>query len=445
MGTVEVQFLTGQYEDQNEEKAVTMRSYFPETWLWELIPVSDQVQVKRHLPHTITNWVTNVLCISDDAGVGFSEEFELRSFQSFFVEIITPYSVKRGETFYLYIHISNYLSYKFPVRITLRLSDGLVLEKPKEEPSLSYCLAANNTYTHMFKIKGTKIGSVNATVLAESDNQYPEDCGPETIVFQRDIFLKTFQVESEGYPITITKSALLCASDPNTSNNISWQILTPKEKIIGTEKTHISLNADLLGPTIEKLEQLLDIPSGCGEQVMASIAPNLYVLKYLNSTNALKLSVRHRIIRNLKVGYQRILNYAHKDGSFSAFGYHDPNGSMFLTAFVVRTLEEAKKYIYVDQRVIDKAVTWIFDHQLENGCFNTMLHVFQDMGGTSKENSTAGLTAYVLISLMEADISIPKSVQTNAKYCIRSQHNPDKYTLAISCYALFKVNFYTSY
>lgn len=78
-------------------------------------------------------------------------------------------------------------------------------------------------------------------------------------------------------------------------------------------------------------------------------------------------------------GYQRILNYAHTDGSFSAFGYYDPSGSMFLTAFVVKVLQEAKDFIYVDQRVIDKAVTWIFDHQLENGCFDTMYHVFQDM------------------------------------------------------------------
>lgn len=78
-------------------------------------------------------------------------------------------------------------------------------------------------------------------------------------------------------------------------------------------------------------------------------------------------------------GYQRILNYVHPDGSFSAFGYHDPAGSMFLTTFVVRILQEAKGLIYVDQRVIDRAVKWIFEHQLENGCFDTMYHVFQDM------------------------------------------------------------------
>lgn len=130
---------------------------------------------------------------------------------------------------------------------------------------------------------------------------------------------------------------------------------------------------------------------------MASIAPNLYVLRYLNGTGALKHSVKQKIVKYLKIGlflflykceyhiiffflgYQRILNYVHKNGSFSAFGYHDPTGSMFLTAFVTRILQEAKQYIYVDPRIINKAVNWICEHQLENGCFDAMLHVFQDM------------------------------------------------------------------
>lgn len=69
----------------------------------------------------------------------------------------------------------------------------------------------------------------------------------------------------------------------------------------------------------------------------------------------------------------------HKDGSFSAFGYHDDSGSMFLTAFVVGTLYQAKSHIYVDRNVLDRAVAWILQHQLENGCFATVSHVFHDM------------------------------------------------------------------
>jgi hypothetical protein len=185
------------------------------------------------------------------------------------------------------------------------------------------------------------------------------------------------------------------------------------------------------------------MPTGCGEQIMANLAPNLYILKYLNAIKNLTPTVKHKIIRNLKIGYQRILNYVHKDGSFSAFGYHDPMGSMFLTAFVVRTLQDLKQYIYVDQKIIERAVSWILSHQLENGCFSTMLHVFQDMGGTTTENSTAGLTAYVMISLLDGNVDVPESVTTNAKYCIRGHYHLDKYTLAISSYALLKINWYS--
>lgn len=131
--------------------------------------------------------------------------------------------------------------------------------------------------------------------------------------------------------------------------------------------------------SLQNLEKLLTIPTGCGEQIMATLAPNLYILKYLNAVNNISPGLSQRAVRNIKIGYQRILDYIHPDGSFSAFGYHDPAGSMFLTSFVVRTLQQAKKYMYVDQNVINKAVHWILGHQLENGCFSAVTHVFQDM------------------------------------------------------------------
>lgn len=118
---------------------------------------------------------------------------------------------------------------------------------------------------------------------------------------------------------------------------------------------------------------------------MSTLAPNLYILRYLNATKSLSAATRNKAIKNLKIGYQRILTYMHKDGSFSAFGIHDPSGSTFLTAFVVRTLLQAKPYIYVDDNVLNRAINWIYDHQLENGCFASMFHVFQDMVRISHE------------------------------------------------------------
>lgn len=69
--------------------------------------------------------------------------------------------------------------------------------------------------------------------------------------------------------------------------------------------------------------------------------------------------------------------------------------------------------------------------------------MFLSQGGTTTENSTAGLTAYVMISLLDGNVDVPESVTTNAKYCIRGHYHLDKYTLAISSYALLKINWYS--
>lgn len=48
-----------------------------------------------------------------------------------------------------------------------------------------------------------------------------------------------------------------------------------------------------------------------------------------------------------------------------------------------------------------------------------------------------------MISLLDSNIPTPEIVKTNAKYCIRGHYDLDKYTLAISSYALFKINWYS--
>ena len=48
-------------------------------------------------------------------------------------------------------------------------------------------------------------------------------------------------------------------------------------------------------------------------------------------------------------GYQRQLRFRRRDGSFSSYGQEDKEGSLWLTAFVVRTFREAAKYIDTGQ------------------------------------------------------------------------------------------------
>lgn len=67
------------------------------------------------MPHTVTNWITNTLCVSQTLGVALAETTEITAYQPFFLDVLTPYSMKRGETSYLQVILFNYLNYNLPV------------------------------------------------------------------------------------------------------------------------------------------------------------------------------------------------------------------------------------------------------------------------------------------------------------------------------------------
>ncbi|NXE57484.1 A2MG protein, partial [Casuarius casuarius] len=65
----------------------TVRKYFPETWIWEVVSVNSEgnAELDVTIPDTITEWKANAFCTSTDAGFGLSPTVSLRAFQPFFV------------------------------------------------------------------------------------------------------------------------------------------------------------------------------------------------------------------------------------------------------------------------------------------------------------------------------------------------------------------------
>jgi hypothetical protein len=56
-------------------------------------------------------------------------------------------------------------------------------------------------------------------------------------------------------------------------------------------------------------------------------------------------------------------------------------------------------------------------------------------GGLTGETSSAALTAYVLISLLETGLPLPPFVVSNSLFCLKGESDPDIYTLVLSTYA----------
>lgn len=57
-----------------------------------------------------------------------------------------------------------------------------------------------------------------------------------------------------------------------------------------------------MGPSISNLDNLLQMPSGCGEQNMLGFAPDIYISKYLTATKQATATILDKAIRYMTKG-----------------------------------------------------------------------------------------------------------------------------------------------
>ncbi|KAH1174101.1 hypothetical protein KIL84_002245, partial [Mauremys mutica] len=96
-------------EPGTQEEAAP-RPYFPEMWLWDLVPVGEggSKDLPVLVPDTITEWKAGMFCTAE-VGFGLSPTATFTAVKPFFVELALPYSVIRGEAFALKATVFNYL------------------------------------------------------------------------------------------------------------------------------------------------------------------------------------------------------------------------------------------------------------------------------------------------------------------------------------------------
>ncbi|EGW04143.1 Murinoglobulin-2, partial [Cricetulus griseus] len=424
----------------------TIRKYFPETWIWDLVTVNSSgvTEMEVTVPDTITEWKAGAFCLSNDTGLGLSPVVSLQAFQPFFVELTMPYSVIRGEAFTLKATVINYLPTCIRVGVLLEDSPDFTAV-PVAKDQDSHCLCANGRHTASWLVTPKSLGNVNFSVTAEAQ-QSPEPCGSEVATVpetgKKDTVVKVLIVEPEGIKKEHTFRSLLCASDAKISEKVSLKL--PTTVVDDSARAHFSVQGDILSSAIKNTQNLLHMPFGCGEQNMVLFAPNIYVLKYLNETQQLTQNIKSKAIGYLTEGYQRELNYKHKDGSYSAFGDQDgqSQGNTWLTAFVLKSFAQARAFIFIDETHITHAFTWLSQQQQDNGCFRSSGSLFNNaMKGGVKDEVT--LSAYITIALLESSLPDTHPVVSKALTCLESSWNTIQqegngnfvYTKALLAYA----------
>ncbi|XP_017097842.2 thioester-containing protein 1 allele S1 isoform X9 [Drosophila bipectinata] len=421
---------------ENDGKEI-VRINFADVWIWESINNgsvdNSGFTLTKKVPDTITSWVVTGFSLNPTSGIALTKNPSMiRVFQPFFVSTNLPYSVKRGEVISVPVVVFNYLDKALDVEVTMDNSDreyefteatNDVLEKASDEVQRTKreTVPANSGKSLSFMIRPKNVGTTTLKITATSP-------------LAGDTIHQKLKVEPEGVTQFENRAVFINLKDqPEFSQSLEAEI--PQEAVPQSEFIEFSVVGDLLGPTLQNLDNLVRMPYGCGEQNMVNFVPNILVLKYLEVTGRKMPAVETKAKKFLEIGYQRELTYKHDDGSYSAFGKSDRAGSTWLTAYVMRSFHQAGKYTDVDPKVVIAGLDFLVSKQKENGEFPELGKLFDN----ANQNALA-LTSFVLLAFFENHELIEKyqsAIGKGVNYVAEEvDKSDDLYPLAIAVVAL---------
>lgn len=430
-----------------------IRSYFPESWLWEVHHVTRRNQLQIVLPDSLTTWEIQGVGISN-SGICVADTLKAQVFKDVFLEMNIPYSVVRGEQIQLKGTVYNYRTSGMQFCVKMSPVEGICTGSSTTEHrgrKSSKCLPQ--------KIEGSSSHWVTFTVLPLEIGLHNINFSLETSV-GKEILVKTLRVVPEG----IRKESYAGITlDPkgiygivSRRKEFPYRVpldLVPKTKV----KRIVSVKGLLLGEVMsavlsqEGIDILTHLPKGNAEAELMSIVPIFYVFHYLEAGNNWNifspnsLTKQQNLKKKLKEGLVSIMSYRNTDYSYSM--WKGGSASTWLTAFALRVLGQVNKYINQDQNSICNSLLWLVENcQLENGSFkeNSQYKPVKLQGTLPSEaqENTLYLTAFSVIGIRKAfDICPIMKINTALTkadtFLLENTHlDQSTFTLAIAAYAL---------
>ncbi|XP_071036540.1 thioester-containing protein 1 allele R1 [Parasteatoda tepidariorum] len=388
-------------EVEVSEGRMIIRKNYPETWLWvNTTSGSDGIASITHLvPDHLTSFVITAFAIDSVDGLGITTTpAQVTAHRLFFIRMSLPYSVLMGEDLAIQVIVFNFNSRTIQAEVTMENKKG----------EFEFTLAGQDSSNLDHQSRRSKIISVPPSDgIAVSFLIIPKKLGHIEIrvsaasSLSGDSLTKYLLVQPEGSAQHYNKAFFVDLRSPSASFSKNISTLIPRNAVWDSGKIVLAATADLMTPSMKSINKLLYMPTGCGEQNLITIIPHIIILDYLSQSNRLTSDKKDQLISDLRLGYQRQLTYKRSDGSFSTFGERDRSGSTWLTAYALRALSLANKYIFIDSEVLNKALEWMISKQAPDGSFDEPGEVHHKalQGGTEKG---AALTAYILMALFEA-------------------------------------------
>ena len=282
------------------------------------------------------------------------------------------------------------LNYFLPKNVELLKKDSLVILNPLENRRLILPLLANRSTN----------SSLQISAIADEE---------------RETQVLPLKVEPKGFRHFI---------DFSVNRDTVYQFNVLDRTIDDNTFYRLRIFRNTANRILNDLEGLLEEPHGCFEQTSSTTYPNYFVLNYLKSKGKVDEKLEQKALKNLKHGYNRLVNFETSENGFSLFGSKPANVS--LTAFGLMEFNDLKNVLNVDEKMLERTKKFVLSKRNSNGTFNLSNY---ESYGTKTEYYWAK-QAYILYAL--ASIGLKNEI--SKQYEVILNHNKatgDAYQMAL--------------
>ncbi len=282
------------------------------------------------------------------------------------------------------------LNYYLPKNVELLKKDSLITLKPLENKRLLLSLISN------------KNTDSNLQISAITDEE-------------RETQVLPLKVEPKGFRHFV---------DFSVNKDTIYRFNVLDRTIDDNTFYRLRIFKNTANKILNDLDRLLEEPHGCFEQTSSTTYPNYFVLQYLKSKGKVDENLEQKALKNLKHGYNRLVNFETSENGFSLFGSKPANIS--LTAFGLLEFNDLKNVINVDEKMIERTKKFVLSKRNLNGTFN--LSDYESYG--TKTEYYWAKQAYILYAL--ASIGLKNEI--SKQYEVILNHNKatgDAYQMAL--------------
>uniref|UniRef100_A0A3B5MIA9 Anaphylatoxin-like domain-containing protein n=1 Tax=Xiphophorus couchianus TaxID=32473 RepID=A0A3B5MIA9_9TELE len=273
--------VLGRHGANFDEAPLLVRSYFPESWLWEVQRArSGQLSISRTLPDSLTTWVVKAIGMSPE-GMCVSDPVKVSVNQPLSVDVPLPYQVVRGEQLELQGSVYNQQDDNIKFCVTLTVGPALCLLKSRPTPRQE---GHHTTVCTWSILAAGEVGKVTFTLLGLEPGEHTLTFTLITQSGAKDVVKKMLRVVPEGVRQEVNSGGRL---DPQGLYGLwtpSWFTSNPRHRLTCTGELPGEVLSVILDP--EGLKRLLSLPPGSAVAEVDRLLPLIQVYQYLE-TNSL--------------------------------------------------------------------------------------------------------------------------------------------------------------